>query len=40
MEIVALVRAYGDEARRHDEAMQIARHITVHVGYLLEVEVV
>ena len=40
MEVVALVRAYGNEGSRHGEAVQVARDAAVHVGYLVLVEVV
>ena len=40
MEVVALVRTYGYEARRHGEAVQVARYVSVHVCQLVGVEVV
>ena len=40
MEIVGLVRAYGDERSCHGKTMQVARDAAVHIGYLLQVEIV
>ena len=40
MEVVALVWSDGHEGGRHSEAMQVARYGTIHVGNLLEVEVI
>ena len=40
MEIIALVGAYRNHTRPHGEAVEVAGYVQVHVGYLVQVEVV
>ena len=40
MEIIALIRPYRDKAGRHSEAMEVARHIAVHISQFMGIEIV
>lgn len=40
MEVIAFVRTYRNETCTHSEAVEIASDVTVHIGYLVCVEVI